>query len=123
MWKISAQAMVLGAAMFISGCPNCGMDHVKLAAAREFYDQPVKERIRTFRQHSLEDQLDLFFFGNQFRHPPAVYLAPCFALNGPPCGTASPLKTRHAARRPECSRYRRAAWSDRHDGAVRCSGR
>lgn len=84
MWQIGARVMVLGVVMFISGCPYYGMDHAKLAAAREFYDQPVNERIRTFRQHSLEDQLDLFFFGNQFRHPPAIYLAPCFALNGRP---------------------------------------
>lgn len=84
MWQIIARAMVLGVVVFISGCPNYGMDRGQLAAAREFYAQPVNERIRTFRQHSLQDQLDLFFFGNQFRHPPAIYLAPCYALNGHP---------------------------------------
>jgi hypothetical protein len=84
MWQIYAWAMVLGVAMLMSGCPNYGMDHAKLVAAREFYDQPVNEQTRTFRQHPLEDQLGLFFFGNQIHHPPAIYLAPCFALNGPP---------------------------------------
>lgn len=54
----------------------------KLRASREFYYQPVAEQLRTFRNHSMADQLDLFFFGNQVHHPPATYLAKCFALNG-----------------------------------------
>jgi len=84
MWKINAQAMILGVFTFISSCSTYGADHASLVAARQFYDQPVNEQIRTFRQRSLEEQLNLFFFGNQIHHPPAIYLAPCFALNGPP---------------------------------------
>jgi hypothetical protein len=65
----------------LGGCRPDGGD---VAAAREFYRQPTAMQQRTFRQHSLEDQLGLFFFGNQVRHPPAIYLARCFALNGAP---------------------------------------
>lgn len=84
MRKIGARIVVLCTLMFISGCASYGMERAKLAAAREFYDQPVNQQAQTFRRRSLEDQLDLFFFGNQIHHPPAIYLAPCFALNGPP---------------------------------------
>jgi hypothetical protein len=66
----------------LGGCPKAQIDGVDLAAAREFYSQPTSAQQRTFRQHSLKDQLGLFFFGNQVRHPPALYLANCFALNG-----------------------------------------
>lgn len=38
--------------------------------------------MQSFRQHPLDVQLDLFFFGNQVRHPPAMHLSRCFALSG-----------------------------------------
>lgn len=66
--------------IILSGCLQ--VDGVDVSVAREFYRQPTLTQQRTFRQYSLEDQLGLFFFGNQFIHPPAVGLAPCFALNG-----------------------------------------
>lgn len=84
MRQVSSRMIVLVVVALLSGCPNDGTDRAKLAAAREFYEQPTKERLRTFRQHSLETQLELYFFGNQDRHPPAIYLSRCFALNGPP---------------------------------------
>ena len=68
----------------LGGCPKPHIDGVDVASAREFYRQPTSVQQRTLRQHSLEDQLGLFFFGNQVRHPPAIYLADCFALNGAP---------------------------------------
>jgi hypothetical protein len=74
--------LLLCAVIFLSGCPR--VDGVDVSAAREFYRQPTSMQQKTLRQHSLEDQLGLFFFGNQVRHPPAIYLARCFALNGAP---------------------------------------
>lgn len=65
---------------FLSGCPR--VEGVDVSAAREFYRQPTSMQQKTLRQHPLEEQLDLFLFGNQVRHPPAIYLARCFALNG-----------------------------------------
>jgi len=50
---------------------------------RDFFRQPVVERMRTFRTHPLDVQLALFLYGNQKVHPPAQYLADCFALSGP----------------------------------------
>lgn len=75
-------ARLLLFAVLLSGCPR--VDGVDISAAREFYRQPTSMQQKTFRQHSLEYQLGLFFFGNQIRHPPAIYLARCFALNGTP---------------------------------------
>lgn len=68
----------------VSGCRESRDKHGDIQAAREFYRQPVIEQQKSFRHHHLQDQLDLFFFGNQVRHPPALYLAQCFALNGTP---------------------------------------
>jgi hypothetical protein len=67
-----------------SACSSPRVEGVDVSAARVFYRQPTSEQQKTFRQHTLQDQLGLFFFGNQVRHPPALYLAQCFALNGAP---------------------------------------
>lgn len=79
-WQM--RAILILCAVALSGCPRATSGDV--SAAREFYRQPPSLQQRTLRQHSLEDQLALFFFGNQVRHPPAIYLAKCFALNGAP---------------------------------------
>lgn len=75
------RSFLLGSVVaLLAGCPDAGMDDV--AAARAFFAQPTTEQMRTFRQHPLSEQLDLYFYGNQRRHPPAIYLARCFALSG-----------------------------------------
>jgi hypothetical protein len=51
-------------------------------AAKRFYSQPELTQKKAFIQYSLQEQLGLFFYGNQLHVPPAMYLAPCFALNG-----------------------------------------
>jgi len=55
---------------------------IEVSAARTFFRQATSEQQKTFRQYTLEDQFGLFLFGSQVRHPPALYLARCFALNG-----------------------------------------
>lgn len=72
------------AAVLLTGCPSSKVDGTNVSAARAFYSQPVTQQMRTFRQHPLADQLNLYFFGNQVREPPAIYLARCFALSGKP---------------------------------------
>lgn len=84
MWKMKARSVFLCGIVFLCGCPMQQVEGVDVSAAREFYRQSTSEQQKVFRQHTLQDQLDLFFFGNQVRHPPAIYLAQCFALNGAP---------------------------------------
>ena len=82
MQQVSARWIWLCAVVLLSGCPRAGSNSDEASAARSFYNLPVTEQLRTFRQHPLENQLDLFLFGNQIHHPPAIYLARCFALSG-----------------------------------------
>ncbi|MBD8528275.1 hypothetical protein [Pseudomarimonas arenosa] len=64
------------------GCSTTGLTRKETISAQDFYSQPMADRLKSYRRNSLEVQLTLFFFGNQIRHPPALYLADCFALSG-----------------------------------------
>ncbi len=77
-----SRSLLLCAVALLAGCPDSGNERADVAAARAFYAQPAAEQMMTFRQHALGEQLDLYFYGNQIRHPPAIYLARCFALSG-----------------------------------------
>lgn len=81
MWRQSL-VLVFSGALLLSACASKPIRSVELDAARAFYDQTRADQQRSFRKHSLQEQLALFFFGNQVRHPPALHLAQCFALNG-----------------------------------------
>lgn len=80
------------AALFVAvvatSTPNCLHKQTTLTPStkvmtKEFYrDSSTVRRMRHFRQYRVTEQYDLFIYGNQFRHPPAQYLAQCFALNG-----------------------------------------
>lgn len=77
------RGVMLCTAGLLAGCPDSGGEMAaNVTAARVFYAQPAVEQMMTFRQHGLAEQLDLYFYGNQVRHPPAIYLARCFALSG-----------------------------------------
>lgn len=56
----------------------------RLDDIKAFYRLPVLQRMAAFRSYNLSEQLDIFFYGNQVRHPPAQELAVCYALSGPP---------------------------------------
>jgi hypothetical protein len=43
---------------------------------------PASEQIRTLKEHPLEEQLELYFFGAEIIHPPAEYLARPLAGQG-----------------------------------------
>lgn len=47
-----------------------------------FLDHSAINRMRTFRNYPLDEQVDIFFYGSQVIHPPTLYLADCFALGG-----------------------------------------
>lgn len=76
------RSLLLCTVGLLAGCPDSGNARAGVATARAFFSQPTTEQMTTFRQHALDEQLDLYFYGNQIRHPPAIYLARCFALGG-----------------------------------------
>lgn len=76
------RSLLLCPVALLTGCPDSGVEGANIAAAQAFYRQSTSEQMRTFRQHALSEQLDLYLYGNQVRHPPAIYLARCFALSG-----------------------------------------
>jgi hypothetical protein len=47
-----------------------------------FHGHSVEERKVAFPKYPLRVQFDLFIYGNQVIHPPATYLASCFAESG-----------------------------------------
>ncbi len=49
----------------------------------DFFKNPTSEQVRLFKKYSLDEQYDIFLFGNQVVHPPAIYLARPFAEQGP----------------------------------------
>lgn len=69
----------------LCGCVSNGdnLKHSKLVS--DFYHTYISpsERIKQFKNYSLDEQYELFLFGNQVVHPPATYLATPFAKQGP----------------------------------------
>lgn len=49
---------------------------------RDFFKMTTSEQIEKFKNYSLEEQYELFLFGNQVVHPPAIYLSRPFAEQG-----------------------------------------
>lgn len=64
-------------------CISYGPDVKFNKLTRDFYSNPsMSEHETKFKNYSLEEQYDLFIFGNQVVHPPATYLADIFAKQG-----------------------------------------
>ena len=57
------------------------MKHNKMI--NDFFQKSTSEQLQLFNRYSLEEQYELFLFGNQVVHPPAVYLSQPFAEQGP----------------------------------------
>jgi hypothetical protein len=79
-------ALVLCAMAFpgIFGCqPHAdGVKESKLI--RHFFlDMSEDDQEREFKNYSLDEQYNLYIWGNQVVHPPAMYLAKPFAQQGP----------------------------------------
>lgn len=66
------------------GCVSYGADVKFNKLTRDFFNNSTTdEQERQFSKYSIEEQYDLFIFGNQVVHPPATYLARQFAKQGP----------------------------------------
>jgi hypothetical protein len=47
-----------------------------------FYSRPLKEQLTAFPSYAFDDQYAIYIYGNQVRHPPAIYLARPFGAEG-----------------------------------------
>ena len=51
--------------------------------AQDFFELSSKARMEQLKRHSLEEQYQLYLYGQQKIHPPTIYLSTPFAENGP----------------------------------------
>jgi hypothetical protein len=65
----------------VVGCSRCTAAHPS-PQVEAFFRMDMAEQIRQFGKHSLEEQYELYEFGNRVVHPPAIYLARPFAEQG-----------------------------------------
>jgi len=65
------------------GCVSNAADVKPSKMASDFFRMPISEQAKQFKNHSLDEQYELFIFGNQVVHPPATHLASSFAEQGP----------------------------------------
>jgi hypothetical protein len=82
--RLAVGALALFLPLFV--CAACNAQEpgtMPKEALRAFYaDRSADHRMHTFRLHSVDQQLQIFLYGNQVIHPPTIYLADCFALGG-----------------------------------------
>jgi len=69
---------------FLSGCTSNIADAQPGKLVSDFYQKniSISDRMKQFRNYSLEDKYELYIFGNKVIHPPATYLAEPFAQQG-----------------------------------------
>jgi hypothetical protein len=82
-----ASLLKLSAVAILICLPIVGMSsHDGARAYRKtidtFFAQALKDQIATFTSHPFEEQYAIYIYGNQVRHPPAVYLARPFGSEG-----------------------------------------
>ncbi len=67
------------------GCVSNADDVQPSKLVGDFYRTYIStsEQIKQFKNYSLDEQYELYLFGNQVVHPPATYLAAPFAKQGP----------------------------------------
>jgi hypothetical protein len=68
--------------LLVCGCrPNADVKESELI--RDFFQLSSREQEKKFKTYSLEEQYDLYIWGNQVRHPPKIHMGVLFAENGP----------------------------------------
>ncbi len=77
----------LSVAVILISLPIPGFSsHVDTRAYRKeidtFYAKTLKDQIATFTSRPFEEQYAIYIYGNQVRHPPAIYLARPFGSEG-----------------------------------------
>lgn len=66
----------------IAGCGRC-MPNSPSSRVESFFRLPPTDQVRQFGSYSIDEQYELYEFGNRVVHPPATYLARPFAEQGP----------------------------------------
>ncbi len=66
----------------VAGCGLCVASHPGPTASA-FFRLDITDQVKQFKTYAIEEQYELFEFGNQVVHPPAIYLAEPFAQRGP----------------------------------------
>jgi hypothetical protein len=49
---------------------------------KNYFGKPNKDYVRQFQNYDIESQYAIYICGNQIVHPPAIYLAKAFAMEG-----------------------------------------
>ena len=68
--------------ILLIGCVSNGPDMKYEKMISTFFKMTSTEQIEQFSGYRLDEQYEIFIFGNQVVHPPAVYLAEPFAEGG-----------------------------------------
>jgi len=69
--------------LILFGCVSNAADVKPSKMASDFFHMPSSDQVKQFKNHRLDEQYELFIFGNQVVHPPATHLATSFAEQGP----------------------------------------
>jgi hypothetical protein len=74
--------IILALIVLLVGCTSNagGVQPSKMVS--DFYHLSTSEQMRKFENHTLDEQYELYIFGNKVVHPPATYLAEPFARQG-----------------------------------------
>ncbi len=68
--------MICGLILIILiGCVSSAAGVKPSKMVSDFFHLPTSEQVRQFKNYSLDEQYELFIFGNQVVHAPATYLA------------------------------------------------
>lgn len=68
--------------MLLIGCASNLGEVWATRMIEDFYRLSTSEQLKAFKNYSVEEQYDLFLFGNQAVHPPAIYLVRLFSEKG-----------------------------------------
>jgi hypothetical protein len=66
----------------IFNCMSSAPDLRPNVMVSDFFQMPIREQVKEFREYTLDQQYELLRFGNEVVHPPASYLVSEFAEQG-----------------------------------------
>lgn len=71
--------IILALLILLVGCASNASDVQPGKMVSDFYHLSTSEQMRRFKNHNIDEQYELYIFGNKMVHPPATYLAESFA--------------------------------------------
>ena len=74
--------IILALLLLLVGCASNAGDAQPSKMVSDFYHLSTAEQMGQFKNHTLDEQYELYIFGNKVVHPPATYLAEPFARQG-----------------------------------------